>query len=242
MEIWVDFEYCHSDDLWEEIALAIERSNVILFLMSKDYQESKSCRQEVMYTKDSQKKRFIPIYAYKDFVATGWLGVRIVGPQYVRFGKKSVDETIKELIDLIVEDTNQQDSVKNKPKDPSSNTNKPIESTNNNSSNNVEVEETKPNKEFSKKPLEQWTKKDIREWFASIGVHKELADLYEFQHGTDILIYGQCLSPNWQIEYDAMNERYQQKYSKKLYRDQFVVLVGAINRLQSSKSKACVIS
>ncbi|CAF5135155.1 unnamed protein product, partial [Rotaria magnacalcarata] len=82
LQIWVDFEYCHTEDLWEEIALAIEESKVIIFLMSKDYQDSKSCRQEVMYTKDSQKKRFIPVYIKKEFVATGWLGVRIVGPQY----------------------------------------------------------------------------------------------------------------------------------------------------------------
>ena len=58
-------------DLWEEVAAAIEKADVILFLMSKDYQDSKSCRQEVMYSKDSLKKRFIPIYIKKNFIATG---------------------------------------------------------------------------------------------------------------------------------------------------------------------------
>ncbi|CAF4490158.1 unnamed protein product, partial [Rotaria magnacalcarata] len=72
-----------------------------------------------MYTKDSQKKRFIPVYIKKEFVATGWLGVRIVGPQYIRFEKRSFDDTAKELIKLIIEDETQQESDKNKQTDQS---------------------------------------------------------------------------------------------------------------------------
>ncbi|CAF5092920.1 unnamed protein product, partial [Rotaria sp. Silwood1] len=34
-----NFEYCHTEDLWEEIGQAIEAANVILFLMSTDYQK-----------------------------------------------------------------------------------------------------------------------------------------------------------------------------------------------------------
>ncbi|CAF2114923.1 unnamed protein product [Rotaria magnacalcarata] len=246
LQIWVDFEYCHTEDLWEEIALAIEESKVIIFLMSKDYQDSKSCRQEVMYTKDSQKKRFIPVYIKKEFVATGWLGVRIVGPQYIRFEKRSFDDTAKELIKLIIEDETQQESDKNKQTDQSAKPsppidNKPVDNTDN------QIKPTENNDVNSvqtplKKPIEQWKRKDITQWFYDNRIHKELADLYDFQCGTDLLLYGQCLRPDWQTEYQAISERYEQKYKKKLYRDQFVILVGAIHRLQPSNSKLCNIS
>jgi len=268
----VDFAYCHTEDFWEEIGEAIEKSDVVLFLMSKDYQDSKSCRQEVMYAKDSLKKRFIPIYTKKDFAATGWLGVRIVGPQYIRFGKKSFDDTVKELIKLIQEDKKQEESEKNKETKPSSTSspvieNKPIQNTNNqtkpNENNHIESNskptenddiESNPkptennhiesNLKPSKKPIEKWTKKDIIQWFDDNHIHQELIDLYDFRHGKDLLLYGQCLRPDWQIEYNDIRERYQQKYNTKLYRDQFVRLVGAINGLQPSESNSrlCVIS
>ncbi|CAF3993925.1 unnamed protein product [Rotaria sordida] len=246
LHIWVDFVYCFTEDLWEEIGEAIEQSNVILFLMSKDYQDSKSCRQEVMYAKDSLKKRFIPIYIKKDFVATSWLGVRIVGPQYIRFGKKSFDDTIKELIKLIVEDKNQQESDKNKITKPSTTSpsiieNKPIDNTNNQTK-STEDNHIKSNRKSSKKPVEQWTKEDIVQWFDDNYIHQELIDLYDFRHGIDLLLYGQCLQPDWQIEYNAISERYEQKYNTKLYRDQFVRFVSAIHRLQPSNRKLCIIS
>jgi hypothetical protein len=275
LEVWVDFAYCHTEDFWEEIAEAIEKSNVVLLLMSKDYQDSKSCRQEVMYAKDSLKKRFIPIYTKKDFAATGWLGVRIVGPQYIRFGKKSFDDTVKELIKLINEDIKEQESepkketkpppvVEIKPIENTNRETKPIENTNretkpteNTNRGTKPIEntnrETKPIedkhiqsdlKPTSKKPIQQWRHKDIAQWFDENSIDQDLIDLYDFRYGTDLLLYGQCLRPDWQIEYNDMKERYQQKYNASLYRDQFVRFVGAINRLEvpQTDSKICIIS
>ena len=248
-EIWVDFAYCHTEDLWEEIGEAIEKADIVLFLMSKDYQDSKSCRQEVMYAKDSLKKRFIPIYLKKDFVATGWLGVRIVGPQYVRFGKRSFDDTIKELVKIIADDSKQSGSKKPKPAaaKPSLTTTeiKPIEN-NDNPSNSVEETFRPIESDLTPptKPVETWTKKEITLWLDQNHVQQELIDIYDFQYGTDLLLYGQCLRPDWQIEYADMRTRYEQKYNTTLYRDQFVRFVGAIQSLQPSRvtSKACIIS
>ena len=207
--------------------------------MSKDYQDSKSCRTEVMYAKDSLKKRFIPIYTKKDFTATGWLGVRIVGPQYVRFGKKSFDDTIKELIKLIIEDKKQQQEIKPPPvTEP-----KPIENSNNETKpteNRQTVSNVKPS---SKKPVKEWTKSDITQWFNENSIHQGLIDLYDFQHGTELLLFTQCLRPDWQHEYNDVRERFKQKYDTLLYRDQFVRFVSAIHRLEPSQSnsKSCVI-
>ncbi|CAF3517380.1 unnamed protein product [Rotaria sp. Silwood1] len=213
--------------------------------MSKDYQDSKSCRQEVMYAKDVLKKRFIPIYVKKDFVATSWLGVRIVGPQYIRFEKKLFDDTIEEVIKLIIEDKKQQKSDKKKVIEPSTTSpiidNKSIEDIKNETK-STEDNHIKSNRNYSKIPVEQWKKENIAQYFDDNYIHQELIDLYDFRHGIDLLLYRQCLRPDWQIEYNAISERYEEKYNTKLYRDQFVRFVGAVHRLESSNSKSCIIS
>ncbi|UJR37659.1 hypothetical protein I4U23_030355 [Adineta vaga] len=247
LDVWVDFAYCHTEDFWEEIGEAIEKANVVLLLMSKDYQDSKSCRQEVMYAKDSLKKRFIPIYVKKDFTATGWLGVRIVGPQYIRFGKRSFDDTVKELLKLIYEDktaTESDPKQETKPLPPVTET-KPTENTTNltkPNENNPILTDFKP----LKTPVEHWSKKELAQWFDNNQIQRQLIEIYDFKHGTDLLLYGQCLRPDWQIEYNEIKERYQQKYHTPLYRDHFVRFVGAVNRLEpsqsKSKSKLCIIS
>ena len=250
ISIWVDFDNCHTEDLWEEIGEAIENATVVLFLMSKDYQESKSCRQEVMYAKDSLKKRFIPIFIQKDFVATGWLGVRIVGPQYIRFGKREFNQTVKELIKLIVEDKSENKNNTTKlppPADPKNS----INDKNNNdqitgTGNNDQIIES--NARLPKKPIDQWVKKDVDQWLSDNRIDKDLIDLYQFGRGNDLILYAQCLRPNWQNEYNDVRERYQKKYDNILYRDQFARFVGALQCLEtewkvSSKknSKLCII-
>ena len=263
MDIWVDFAYCHTDDLWEEIAEAIEKASVIIFLMSKEYQDSKSCRQEVMYAKDSLKKRFIPVYIKKEFTATGWLGVRIVGPQYIRFGKRSFDETVKELLNLIHDEKQSgqappKEQAKPTPSVPETkptdnvtspaNTDEPLLTAAQGSGAPKPSEDHLPESSLKplKKPVERWNKSDILQWFEQNQIRRELMDIYEFKHGTDLLLYGQCLRPDWQVEYTDVKERLQKKHQSPLYRDQFVRFVGALNRLQASaatsKSRTCVIS
>ncbi|CAF3679186.1 unnamed protein product [Rotaria sordida] len=101
LSVWIDFNNCKSRDIWEEIAHAIEQSDCILFLMSKEYFNSKSCRQEVAYVTDTLKKTFIPIYIDADYKATGWLGIRIAGSKYIRFGKNDFMNTCKDLLSII---------------------------------------------------------------------------------------------------------------------------------------------
>ncbi|CAF1116334.1 unnamed protein product [Rotaria sordida] len=247
-DLWVDFAYCHTEDLWEEIGQAIEKSDVILFLMTKDYQDSKSCRQEVMYTKDSLKKRFIPVYIKRDFVASGWLGVRIVGPQYIRFEKKPFEATVKDLVKLIFEDKSEKSS---KTKDSKvSVTVSPVE---------IKSDENdKPNQELPKddhedsnqsnhkitpvpvpnsKSIKTWNSKDIADWFDANKIRRELKEIYDFQCGTELLLYGRCLEPDWQSEYLDIREQFSKRYSATLYRNEFVRFVTAINQLEQLQTK-----
>lgn len=249
LSVWVDFAYCHTDDLWEEIAEAIENASVVLLLMSKDYQDSKSCRQEVMYAKDSLKKRFIPIYTKKDFTATGWLGVRIVGPQYIRFGKQSFEETVKKLLDLIHDDkTSGEAPPQGQSKPPETTTSPPVTEEPLLTATQPPTETNPPASGLKpvNKPVDKWTRPDVLQWFDQNQIRRELADVYDFKHGSDLLLYGQCLRPDWQAEYADVKERFQKKHQSVLYRDQFVRFVGALNRLEASaakpKSRTCVVS
>ena len=51
----------------------MERAGVIVCLVSSQYFESKSCRQEFIYAVDSLKRRIIPVLL-ENFEPKGWLG------------------------------------------------------------------------------------------------------------------------------------------------------------------------
>ncbi|CAF3670704.1 unnamed protein product [Rotaria socialis] len=183
--LWVDFDYCHTDDLWEEIGQTIENCDIILFLMTKDYQASKLCRQEVMYAKDSLKKRFVPVYLTRDFPASSWLGVRIVGPQYIRFGKKPFDVTVKDLKKLILEEKGDKNLKTKDSKvsaiEPPSETKEDENSKSNEDSpkqdpenSNQSTHETKPISKPDSKPIETSNSQDIADWFDGNKVRPEL--------------------------------------------------------------------
>jgi hypothetical protein len=73
-QIWIDRTHCQSaHDLWESIAEGMERASIIVCLLSEQYFESKSCRQEFIYAVDSLKKPIVPVLL-ENFAPKGWLG------------------------------------------------------------------------------------------------------------------------------------------------------------------------
>ncbi|CAF4690314.1 unnamed protein product, partial [Rotaria sp. Silwood1] len=89
--------------LWKEIIQTIEQSNLILFLLSKDFFYDKSCRQELIYVTDILKKLFFPIFIDQNFKPTDWLHKRIARLKYIRFGKLDFMNTCEELLSMINE-------------------------------------------------------------------------------------------------------------------------------------------
>lgn len=72
--IWIDRTHCQGAvDLWESIADGMEKASIILCLLSNQYFQSKSCRQEFIYAADSLKRRIIPVLI-ENFEPKGWLG------------------------------------------------------------------------------------------------------------------------------------------------------------------------
>lgn len=74
-DIWIDFEFLKTGDLWEQIAIGMKRASVIICLVSEDYCSSKSCKTEATHAFDklSTKKSIIPVLLQK-FELPDWLG------------------------------------------------------------------------------------------------------------------------------------------------------------------------
>ncbi|CAF1077800.1 unnamed protein product [Didymodactylos carnosus] len=210
---WVDFlninsAVVHSDDLWEQIAEAIEKADAIILIISKNYYDSKSCRQELSYAKDMQKKRIIPIYMQKEYKPTGWLGIRIAGLAYIDFSKKAFDIAVKELSEILNKSTEiipkLQQALTLVDSDPKHTT-----SIDSNSSIALE------------KPTTTWTLDDINLWFEKNRISTELRMLFDFQDGAELLTYASDLKSNLEREEKNTRLHFEKKHNEPLSTLQF---------------------
>ncbi|CAF0998543.1 unnamed protein product [Didymodactylos carnosus] len=227
-DLWVDFLHyhqdssrssiSHSDDIWEEIARAIELASIIILIVSKDYYDSKSCRQELSYASDALKKRIIPIYTntvQQNYKANGWLGIRIAGQKYIHFGRKSLDLGVRELVSMI------SDPQKPQPVLPSPSV---LEQ-------KQQLQETN-----EKNPVGQWTKEDLHQWFITNQIHSNLELLYNELHtGTSLVLYARHLKMYYRQEYEFLCDKHREKYyGKQLDTVQFIVFVDALLQLDKT--------
>ena len=235
--VWVDYKQAHdaiahSDDLWEEIARAMEMASVIVLIISKEYYDSKSCRQELSYATDALRKRIVPVYApNQQYRASGWLGIRIAGQKYIHFGRKLFTEAVKELASIVATDQKQQLVVTSPP--PSlaplplpSPQSEPIPSP-------VVPEEEEDDKLLL---LKDWTNKDTRKWFDENQIHPDLITLYadQFQTGSSLIIYARHLKLFYRHEYIQIVTKFQKLFPEKtLDTLDFITLVDALYRLRA---------
>ena len=101
LSIHVDFK--NGKYSWNETAEMIEQANVVLFLLSKEFYYTKSCRQEFIYATDTLKKLFFPIFIDQEFKPSGWLHKPVTRLKSIRFGEKDFLTTCEELLSLINE-------------------------------------------------------------------------------------------------------------------------------------------
>ncbi len=90
-------------DNWKQIAQNIEQSDIILFLLSKDFFTDKSCRQEFNYVTDTIKKPFISIYNDQNFQPIGWLYQHVYIIESIRFNERDFMDSCDELMSMINE-------------------------------------------------------------------------------------------------------------------------------------------
>lgn len=193
-DIWIDQTHCRtSGDLWELIAAGIEQSSLVLCLLSEYYFQSKSCRQEFIYSTDTIHKVIVPIII-GDFKPKGWLGIRMPGLKYIRFrnpddpGSVHLNHALSTILSTLEGSTaalcQQNDYCSN----------------------------AQPKSEL---PLNQWskaTKADIRQWFFQHYLSDELRDLYYFQTGDEMLRYAAILITNPEQHAEIYSKEFRRKY------------------------------
>jgi hypothetical protein len=112
-ELSIDVDINNGKYLWKEIVRTIEQSDVVLFLLSKDFYYSKSCRQEFIYVTNTLNKLFFPVFIDRDFKPTGWLHKRIARLKYIRFGERDFIDSCEDLLSLINENLSMNISLVN---------------------------------------------------------------------------------------------------------------------------------
>ncbi|CAF3775698.1 unnamed protein product [Adineta steineri] len=209
LSIWVDYKQIKSENVWEEIANGMEKANVIVLIISKEYYASKSCRQELSYACDTLGKRILPIYApNQQYQPNGWLGIRIAGQKYIHFGKKSFKDAANELLSVV--------HVEKKLILP--------------------VKPTIQNivKQEEKNSVKDWTKNDIQKWFDENHIHRDLFTLIgdHLLTGSALLHYAQHLKQFYRHEYAQVSSNYSKKFDgKQLQTVDFITFVDACERL-----------
>jgi len=116
-ELSISVDISNGKYLWKETVQTIEQSDVVLFLLSKDFYYSKSCRQEFIYVTDTLKKLFFPVFIDQNFKPTGWLHQRIARLKYIRFGERDFMDSCEELLSLINENLSMNISLVKNPFD-----------------------------------------------------------------------------------------------------------------------------
>ncbi|GAB1597992.1 uncharacterized protein LOC115210823 [Argonauta hians] len=82
-KVWMDVEHMRGSTL-EAMALAVERSAVVLIGVSQSYKDSPNCRTESEYV-FRLRKDIIPLMVQKNYIPDGWLGMLIGTRLYFDF-------------------------------------------------------------------------------------------------------------------------------------------------------------
>ncbi|ELU04075.1 hypothetical protein CAPTEDRAFT_225602 [Capitella teleta] len=99
-KVWMDVDNMSGSTL-EAMALAVERSSVILVCMSQGYKDSPSCRTEAEYIY-RLRKDIVPLLLQTGYDPDGWLGMMVGTKLYFDFSSRdriggSIQRLVKEL-------------------------------------------------------------------------------------------------------------------------------------------------
>ncbi|XP_072032291.1 uncharacterized protein [Amphiura filiformis] len=98
--VWMDIDHMR-DDMLQAMALAVQRSDVVVICMSEKYKNSKNARSEATYAY-TLGKRIIPLLVEDGFTPDEWLGLLVGMRLYYRFcTEKEFKANIPKVIDAL---------------------------------------------------------------------------------------------------------------------------------------------
>jgi hypothetical protein len=100
-ELTINVDFKNGKYSWKEIAETLEQSDAVIFLLSKEFYSSKSCRQEFIHVTDRLKKTYFPIFIDLDSKPPGWIHKHVTRVKSIHFGEKDFLNTCEELVTLI---------------------------------------------------------------------------------------------------------------------------------------------
>ncbi|CAF0859712.1 unnamed protein product [Adineta steineri] len=203
--IWIDRTHCQgAGDLWESIANGMEQSNVILCLLSEQYFQSKSCRQEFIYAVDSLKRTIVPVLI-ENFDPKGWLGIRMTGMKYIRF--RDIDQLEKnkktELLNTIRLSVSSSKMTIRQNAVPSSQ----------HHSVPLVVNDVATSNSSSQPLLDDDTSNgnDVNSWFLSHRISPEIRKLFNFETREEMFDYAQLLIEDREKQMNIYAKIYSQR-------------------------------
>ncbi|CAF1003448.1 unnamed protein product [Didymodactylos carnosus] len=248
-DIWIDMNHRQTGDLWQKIAEGMDKSNVILCLVSETYCQSKSCRREVTYALDALdelEQPVIPLFL-QQYKPPSWLKIRTSGLKYVRFRdiKQLESEKLSELVQMIEQnlslpssvdyDNNDSRSCAPSHYEPAA----PPPTTTSTTTKEKTAEENKVKQEtyigiseLYQKPVEQWNKNDVSQWFEYNEILVEIQDLYKFKDGSELLSYAPSLLADEKLQYQIYSKTFSKKNNgEDLLPHEYTKFVNALRKL-----------
>lgn len=102
-QLLINVDFHNGKYLWKETIEMMEQSDVVLFILSKEFFYDKACRQELIYVTDRLKKLFFPIFIDENFKPTGWLHTRVARLKTIYFNEINPIQTLEEILNMINE-------------------------------------------------------------------------------------------------------------------------------------------
>ncbi|CAF3855320.1 unnamed protein product [Rotaria magnacalcarata] len=102
-ELSISIDFNSGKYSWKDIAQTIVQSDLVVFLLSQNFFNSKSCRQEFIYVTDTLKKPFIPVFIDTEYEAIEWLKIRINEVKHICFDENDFLNICNQLISMIKE-------------------------------------------------------------------------------------------------------------------------------------------
>lgn len=94
------------------------------------------------------------------------------------------------------------------------------------------------------KTIDEWNKDDIEQWFENNGIDIQLAHLYDFNDGSELLSYARIVLHHEKSHFNDYSKEFEKRYQKTLLPHQFNKFTNSLQKLPKqtqTKSSLCIL-